>query len=616
MQPAAGPVVMALKTQNLQTLPQNDSSEPALYRGETNFSMKKTPVLELENKPELDIETLQSSPNLVDSGTTSPGEPDDDDKLDSLSDLQFKKKDVRKSRTHLFQLVLSTASLKLLKQQYAAGIPPTAHRNSSVSGVSSQNNIKNFQLFIQAPVLSSVTNLRDDDIAIGQQLPFEQITGQSSTSPKVEMPDDDIYREETTLQQQKLTLNALKKLSLSLAPIIRSDSDEMAPSLQLTTQLLNSSSPKPERRPYQPAQVDLLTFLSLTRQSRHLAPVSGEENAEPAKVERVEEQSHPSPTEAGPEIARGNEAPLRGEFGNEERNGIDITRPLNDTRNGTDFVKPAPEAWRDADDQTAYGFQPVSSFSKGFPVVPPLDMNVRNRKVSLQHDHVPNPPKMPLDKKLQQIKGFRSPMYVPAVLRRTMEEEGVIPVRTSALDPESYFEPVQDSSSNSVRLFDLTYSNELVGSPASQAGPFTLNKKQYEYILRAAPSRKHWLKDESVFECGIPGCHKHFNFFERRHHCRKCGGIFCKEHTSHHLYINHLAQFTTGGRGTLSRVCDNCIGEYNDFMKLEFGVACTPKGKDIQPAMVPFNPERIQKGQDDKVDVAGSVPANWSWSSF
>ena len=47
---------------------------------------------------------------------------------------------------------------------------------------------------------------------------------------------------------------------------------------------------------------------------------------------------------------------------------------------------------------------------------------------------------------------------------------------------------------------------------------------------------------------------------------------FCKQHTSHSLYINHLAQFTTGGRGTLSKVCDNCIEEYNQFIAKEFGV--------------------------------------------
>lgn len=157
-------------------------------------------------------------------------------------------------------------------------------------------------------------------------------------------------------------------------------------------------------------------------------------------------------------------------------------------------------------------------------------------------------------------------------------------------------------------------------------------------VLKSAPTRKHWLKDETVLECGIPLCGKQFNFFERRHHCRKCGGIYCKEHTSHYLYINHLAQFTTGGRGTLSKVCDLCIAEYNDFIQHEFGVniahstsqKCIQQPKTVEAAnslQTPPKETSIDKTgmtfiKDSKnspnrsEQLVGSIPANWSWSSF
>lgn len=594
MIPATGPaVVMATEISDVLLREQSGQEKQMTV----NFRHDSTKIAPENGNMDSATEDFHSS-NVAVSGTTSPVEPEDDEKLEYSGDLQFKKKDLRKSRTHLFQSVLSTASLKLLKQQYASGTIQPLHRNSSNVGVNNQNNLKNFQSFIQAPVLSSVTNLREDDVEIGQQLPFDDRDDMEERTPvetftTAVTQDDDIYREETMLQQQKLTLNALKKLSLSLAPIIRSDADEDVPR-QLTTKLLNGRADYSRiATPYQPAQVDLSSFSSLTRQSKHIPDMA-------------------SPPVSG--VAQN--------VTKEPERDYHVAQRHNVQNHETVCEEQPPQV--------------PPHFNLAFPVVPPLDMNVRNRKVSIQHEHVPNASKLALpDKKLQQIKGFRNPMYVPAVLRRTLEEsEAVAPV-TSGLDPESYFEqPVGstnlESSSNSIRSVDLNFSGESVVSPASQAGPFTLHKKQYEHILRGAPSRKHWLKDESVALCGITLCRKHFNFFERRHHCRKCGGIFCKEHTSHYLYINHLAQFTTGGRGTLSRVCDNCIEEYNEFMKQEFGVSChTPRSREslpTKPKSVDFRKEIFKikpamatnnQSEDKGIDqLAGSVPANWSWSSF
>lgn len=655
----------------------------------------------------------------------SPAADDEDEKLENSTDLQFKKKDFQKSRAQLFQSVLLTASLKSLKQQYTSGNPPPQlQRNlSSVSNLGTTN-IKNFQLFIQAPVLSSVTNLRPtDEIEIGQQLPFDHRTESDTVFPELakqsesqtlpilaEKPnqddpdgtqddEDDIYREETTLQQQRLTINALKKLSLSLAPIIRSDDDDTElQSRQLTTKLLNGSMAadlKLKLRPYQPAQVDLSSFSSLTRQSKHLPQVDTVSTIKPAVVMEQGQQALQNQIQNDFHKARlllSSSTEIQNPQNNQNSNISHESQGFQSFQNSQSHLKTLvdlnnqdnhlqsriqergraseKQEFRPVQQTSNLGFKsgavPVNGFKPTFgniehtiggrkvpvyPVVPPQDMNIRNRKVSIQHEPQPLQAKHPLpDKKLQQIKGFRSPMYVPAVLRRTHEDDqDVGPVNSNGLDPDSIEHitspltvvalPPKDtgSSSNSVRSFDLAYSSESLVMPGQhlKTGPFTLSKSRYEHILRAVPTRKHWLKDESVAECGINSCHKHFNFFERRHHCRKCGGIFCKEHTSHYLYINHLAQFTTGGRGTLSRVCDNCIEEYNEFMKNEFGVAChIPRSRELpsqaappkatnyhkeifkpkEPMLLPITP--VSKQGDLNEQLVGSVPANWSWLSF
>lgn len=664
----------------------------------------------------------------------------------NVSDFLFKKKELKKPRTQSFQSVLSTASLKSLKQQFTNN-PPSLHRNSSNAGnaLIGAGNHKNFQSFIQAPVLSSVTNLRPgDDIQIGQQFPFNNEGDQNERQNQIAanpsaanssnadtskgqklqdggsggegQNDDDDYAEETILQQQRLTLNALKKLSLSLAPIIRSDDDETSENRQLTTRLLNLpkgdhlllSRPMELRnsqenvnegatktKPYQPAQVDLSSFASLTRQSRYV-PDNELPNNNRSQGQKVERNADLDTNEA-----QNVNAPLQLSLERDYHNDIrrqmltmqDLnqnkskgsTRPEISLSNGYHSSEPMHTGTMmrsvSHDEFPSQNGENVPNGSTNrlrsekllpqmdqYPVLPPTDMNVRNRNLSILKN--PNSKPYPVsERKLQQIKGFRSPMYVPAVLRKTQDQDlGAISEGMEGA-PELYFEgavsqdqrPERTSSGQSIRSIDLSFSSDSFLSPngVSNGVPYTLSKRQYEHIVKAAPTRKHWLRDESVAQCGIASCGRHFNFFERRHHCRRCGGIFCKEHTLHYLYINHLAQFTTGGQGTLSRVCDNCIQEYNEFMKYEFGVSCqlpkkptkttensetdasgesssyTPpptnisnrssKALDYRKEVLKYRADQTKVGpldlsmaRDEHLgdQLVGSVPANWSWSSF
>lgn len=41
----------------------------------------------------------------------------------------------------------------------------------------------------------------------------------------------------------------------------------------------------------------------------------------------------------------------------------------------------------------------------------------------------------------------------------------------------------------------------------------------------AAPRRALWMDDEVVSHCSK--CRKEFTYFVKKHHCRKCGMIFC-----------------------------------------------------------------------------------------
>ncbi|KAK9238365.1 hypothetical protein V1525DRAFT_401374 [Lipomyces kononenkoae] len=73
------------------------------------------------------------------------------------------------------------------------------------------------------------------------------------------------------------------------------------------------------------------------------------------------------------------------------------------------------------------------------------------------------------------------------------------------------------------------------------------------------PRRNHWVADDSVTDCQT--CRKTFTFWDRRHHCRRCGHIFCAAHSSHLLRLDQNCNFHPSG--TLSRTCDSCATDFS-----------------------------------------------------
>jgi hypothetical protein len=66
---------------------------------------------------------------------------------------------------------------------------------------------------------------------------------------------------------------------------------------------------------------------------------------------------------------------------------------------------------------------------------------------------------------------------------------------------------------------------------------------------RLAPLPSNWIPDEEAPVCML--CHNKFSFFNRRHHCRKCGGVICGECSG---------QRTVIGQYSLPvRLCDECF---------------------------------------------------------
>lgn len=60
-----------------------------------------------------------------------------------------------------------------------------------------------------------------------------------------------------------------------------------------------------------------------------------------------------------------------------------------------------------------------------------------------------------------------------------------------------------------------------------------------------------WIPDEYRSVCVAKHCSTHFGFWNRRHHCRACGEIFCSSCSDNFLQLHPLSRFK-------ARVCDGC----------------------------------------------------------
>ncbi|KAI9363677.1 hypothetical protein BD770DRAFT_469612 [Pilaira anomala] len=187
----------------------------------------------------------------------------------------------------------------------------------------------------------------------------------------------------------------------------------------------------------------------------------------------------------------------------------------------------------------------------------------------------------------------------------------------------------------------------------------TTSRSPSSYIfdeVTGSPARDHWKQDSDSNHCGFLTCPTSFGLFERRHHCRKCGDIFCALHCSNYFRLDQFAQYHP--RGVLSRGCDNCATDYiqwqeelrqmgkenisrrtsvaetkSNLKKRHAGImtqqpqameGITELGRDDivapqQPKSTPSKGVTINK--PTKKDQAAfnpipSVPADWQWSTF
>lgn len=154
------------------------------------------------------------------------------------------------------------------------------------------------------------------------------------------------------------------------------------------------------------------------------------------------------------------------------------------------------------------------------------------------------------------------------------------------------------------------------------------------------PSRSHWKPDPESTMCDEPTCKKSFNYFTRRHHCRRCGNIFCDLHSAFEIPLDEQANYNP--KGSTNRACAYCFREFKAWrtrtnssdLSGASSDTTTPAannstnkstGANKRAATAPTSPVIALARQPGapgtptvaKVpDIAQSVPGDWNWSTF
>jgi len=146
-----------------------------------------------------------------------------------------------------------------------------------------------------------------------------------------------------------------------------------------------------------------------------------------------------------------------------------------------------------------------------------------------------------------------------------------------------------------------------------------LRRNSFSFKEAASVKRDHWKPDLAAQECRHPPCQQKFTLFQRRHHCRKCGDIFCDPHSPHSLRLHpNTLQFTDNTSFPLVRGCPSCHSKYQEWLMRKRNRQNSVRSDCLGGERVGVLIRRGSQNEENAFDgvAAASVPRDWSWSTF
>jgi len=213
---------------------------------------------------------------------------------------------------------------------------------------------------------------------------------------------------------------------------------------------------------------------------------------------------------------------------------------------------------------------------------------------------------------LQRHQGIYQPrtaIGVPAALRKTQ--------RPGSKSPPKIDSDISSPQSGWQVNGGFAQAPDGLATPLSQVGNEDMHSIYNDAPMSptAGPiTRNHWQADSSTSVCSASTCQEPFGFFQRRHHCRKCGGIFCWQHSSKQVKLDELARFHP--EGGLHRACERCYSSFREWEHLRSS-RTNSESSGSSAIETPTPKAAAKRPENPRVgSLAQSFQGAWNWSTF
>ncbi|ORY69710.1 uncharacterized protein BCR38DRAFT_90742 [Pseudomassariella vexata] len=208
------------------------------------------------------------------------------------------------------------------------------------------------------------------------------------------------------------------------------------------------------------------------------------------------------------------------------------------------------------------------------------------------------------------------PLYMPAVLRPTEHSSKKNPRKKAE---GQYDDEHMRSNGSFISISGLGALGRLSRRSTGDSGKCMDSEWNLDLFPKptAQPTRVHWKPDNESTICDEPSCMRSFSYWNRRHHCRKCGNIFCDAHSSFDIPLDQDAQYNP--KGAISRACGHCHSEFRVWRSRTNSQASSDGSSVIRDLQsMPSTPIASTPGkiQPHPAEIAASVPRDWNWSTF
>jgi hypothetical protein len=124
----------------------------------------------------------------------------------------------------------------------------------------------------------------------------------------------------------------------------------------------------------------------------------------------------------------------------------------------------------------------------------------------------------------------------------------------------------------------------------------------------ALVTRRHWKKPQPNDQCSFDNCSRRLNVKNGIVNCRRCGKLFCKQHTLFRIKLDQNARYDTAG--TWCRCCQRCFVTkpgYNDFGTVNELTSAFKEKRQLKINEMQLYENKLHKRIDNLVKAFNSI---------